>query len=156
MVKYSPHESSTAKKDYTQWWQLEVPIKFVDATTGYIHQENIPDRTALTCNQAFLDFQAHAERQTGCKITQVSTDGENEFKKQFGKTLQTHGISQLIGDPHKNHIPMFAERANQSVQKVGRAALHDSLLPLPFYGEAQLWAVWVLNRLVHIGKTNHQ
>jgi hypothetical protein len=67
--------------------------------------------------------------------------------------LQQEGITHLIGDSKKHHIPPFAERANQSTQKFGRASLLYSLLPITFYALAQLYAVWILNRLVHVVQT---
>jgi hypothetical protein len=40
---------------------------------------------------------------------------------------------------------------NQTIEKFGKASLLFSKLPLSFYGEAQLHAVWLSNRLVQSG-----
>jgi hypothetical protein len=128
-------------------------IKFVDAATGYITMATIPDRTATTAALAYAAYKVRNELKTGKKILEVSTDGGGEFQGQFSENLKLAGTTHIIGDAHKHHLPPFAERANQTCQKFGRANLLQSKLPIKFYAEAQLYSIWILNRLVHTGQT---
>ena len=128
-------------------------IKFVDAASSFIKQETIGDRTAQTALNAFINFKTRAELTTGLKIKTLSTDAGTEFQGEFANYLKESGITYLIGDVKKKHLSPYAERANQTVQKFGRASLLQSKLPISWYPLAQEYAVWILNRLVHVGKT---
>ena len=67
----------------------------------------------------------------------------------FLEYLDAKGIVKQTGIAYEHNHPGQMERTHQTIMTMGRAMLKTSLLPLRFYNEAQLIAVYLYNRQVH-------
>ena len=124
-------------------------VKFVDAKSGYVKMETIPDRTAATILAAFTRFKSRMELRTNKKIKIVRTDAGTEYQGVFQDYLVQHGITKQKGFAYEHTHPGKAERAHQSILHLGRANLRSSQLPPMFYSDAQLYSTYIYNRTVH-------
>lgn len=127
-------------------------IKFVDAFSGYIKFETIPDKSSASCFSALQRYKTRMETRTGALMNVIAVDQGTEFDGQFLSLIQSSGMTRLRADPYKHHLPSQAERANQTCTKLGRALLLASKLPASCYADAQATSAYVLNRMVHAGQ----
>ena len=118
-------------------------VKFVETKSGYIWMETLDQLSATRILPSFSTMKEIIERQTGCKVKKVRTDGGSEFKGVFSSYLYAQGIKKEKGLAHRHHYPPRAERAHQTIMALGRAMLIESNLPIEYYVEAQQTAVYV-------------
>lgn len=127
-------------------------VKLVDEYSGYITMKTIPDKSAESIAKILSQYRLQNELKTKMTMVQIATDQGTEFDGAVLDLLRTTGITKLKGVGYRHHLPPKAEKANQDVTKFGRANLLQSKLPASLYNEAQLHAVYTLNRLIHVGK----
>jgi len=94
----------------------------------------------------FRDFQNLVERQFGRKILKVQSDwgGEYQTLNSFFKRI---GIEHLVSCPHAHQQNGSAERKHRHIVEIGLSLLAHAAMPLKFWDEAFLTAVFLINRL---------
>jgi hypothetical protein len=76
----------------------------------------------------------------------VQTDWGGEYQK-LSLFFARLGISQLVSCPHTHQQNGSAERKHRHIVEVGLALLAHASMPLKFWDEAFLTAVFLINRL---------
>jgi len=96
--------------------------------------------------QCFRDFQSMVERQYNHKILAVQSDwgGEYQSLNSFFKRL---GIAHHVSCPHVHQQNGSAERNHHHIVEVGLCLLAHASMPLKYWDEAFLTAVFLINRL---------
>ena len=124
-------------------------VKFVDSKSGWIHMRTITNRRSETILAVFKLFQQRMENYLDRKIRIVRTDGGREYEGCFFDYLHNRGIVKQTAIPYAHHQPGKAERSHQTILRLGRAMHIDSQLPMEYYIDAQLTAVYLSNRMIH-------
>ena len=96
--------------------------------------------------QCFRDFQNMVERQFSHKILAVQSDwgGEYQSLNAFFKRL---GIAHHVSCPHAHQQNGSAERKHRHIVEVGLSLLAHASMPLKYWDQAFLTAVFIINRL---------
>ena len=96
--------------------------------------------------QCFQDFHKLVERQFDRKIRAIQTDwgGEYQALNSFFKRI---GIEHHVSCPHAHQQNGSAERKHRHIVEMGLTLLAHSSMPLKFWDEAFLTAVFLINRL---------
>jgi histone deacetylase 1/2 len=96
--------------------------------------------------QCFTDFQNLVERQGYKKIRAVQTDwgGEYQALNPFFKRI---GVEHRVSCPHTHQQNGSAERKHRHIVEMGITLLAHASMPLKFWDEAFLTAVFLINRL---------
>jgi len=124
-------------------------LKLIDSQSGWLYFSTIPNTRSNTMLEHFMRYKTKLERQTGKKIKRVRTDSGNEFMGEFLTYLELSGIIKEKGVAYTHHHPGKVERAHQTILKLARSMLKDSLLPPKFYNEAQRCASYLFNIMPH-------
>ena len=124
-------------------------LKLIDSKSGWLYYTTIPNARANTILDHFLKYKARVEKQTGREIKRVRTDQGTEFMGEFLSYLEISGIVKEKGVAYTHHHPGKVERSHQTILRLARAMLKDSLLPPKYYDEAQRCAAYVFNRTIH-------
>jgi histone deacetylase 1/2 len=95
--------------------------------------------------QKFHDFQQLVERQFDRKIIAVQTDWGGEYEK-LNSFFTKIGISHHVSCPHAHQQNGSAERKHRHIVEVGLAILASACMPLKFWDEAFVTAVFLINR----------
>lgn len=97
--------------------------------------------------EAFRDFKAVVENQTGKKIKQLRNDnGRGEYvNAEFINLLKTAGIKPQFTVPHNPQQNGRAERVNRTILERVRCMLFDSGLGKEFWAEAATVACQISN-----------
>src|SRR5213075_3104727 len=134
-------------------------ITFTDDATNYGVINILPNKNAMTVLNAFKEFQAWAERQSGHKIKELRTDRGKEYMGEMIKYIKSKGIEY---NPTAGHSPQsngVAERMNRTLFEKACTMLDFSGAPLELWGEAVLAATHIRNRIPTStlnGKTPHE
>ena len=96
--------------------------------------------------QKFHEFQSPVERQFGRKILAMQTDWGGEYEK-LNSFFTKVGISHLVSCPHAHQQNGSAERKHRHIVEVGLALLAEASMPLKYWDQAFLAAVYLINRL---------
>jgi len=107
--------------------------------------------------QCFRDFQNMVERQFSHKILAVQSDwgGEYQSLNAFFKRL---GIAHHVSCPHAHQQNGSAERKHHHIVEVGLSLLTHASMPLKYWDQAFLTAVFIINRPVvacHVAQLWH-
>jgi len=94
----------------------------------------------------FRDFQNLVERQFGRKILKVQTDWGGEYQT-LNSFFRRIGIEHLISCPHAHQQNGSAESKHRHIVEIGLSLLAHAAMPLKFWDEAFLTAVFLINRL---------
>jgi hypothetical protein len=124
-------------------------VKFLDVATGWLKINTIHNRSSKTILNCFKPWVARMEKQTGCKLKAVRTDGGTEYKGEFLDYLEDTGTKKLLGLPYVHEDPPRCERAHRTILNMARPMLIGSNLPAAYYGEAMMTACYIYNRTVH-------
>jgi transposase InsO family protein len=96
--------------------------------------------------QCFKDFQTLVERQFDKKIRSIQTDWGGEYQA-LTSFFQHAGITHHVSCPHTHQQNGAAERKHRHIVQVGLTLLAHATMPLKFWDEAFLTAVFLINRL---------
>ena len=96
--------------------------------------------------QCFREFQALVERQFDRKIRTIQTDWGGEYQA-LSSFFSRMGISHHVSCPHAHQQNGSAERKHRHIVEVGLTLLAHASMPLKFWDEAFLTAVYLINRL---------
>jgi histone deacetylase 1/2 len=94
----------------------------------------------------FSDFQNLVERQFGRKILKVQSDWGGEYQT-LNSFFRRIGIEHQISCPHTHQQNGFAERKHRHIVEIGLSLLAHASMPLKFWDDAFLTAVFLINRL---------
>ena len=134
-------------------------LTFTDDATNYGIINILPNKNSMTVLNAFKEFQAWAERQSGHKIKELRTDRGKEYMGEMIKYIKSKGIEY---NPTAGHSPQsngVAERMNRTLFEKACTMLDFSGAPLELWGEAVLAATHIRNRIPTStlnGKTPHE
>ena len=95
--------------------------------------------------QKFHDFQQLVERQFNRKIIAVQIDWGGEYEK-LNSFFTKIGISHHVSCPHTHQQNGSAKRKHRHIVEVGLAILANACMPLKFWDEAFITAVFLINR----------
>jgi transposase InsO family protein len=96
--------------------------------------------------QKFQDFQTLVERQFNRKILAVQSDWGGEYRK-LDSFFTKLGIAHHVSCPHAHQQNGVIERKHRHIVEVSLALLSQASMPLKFWDEAMLAAVYLVNRL---------
>ncbi len=96
--------------------------------------------------QKFHDFQQLVERLFNRKIIAMQTDWGGEYQK-LHTFFQKAGITHHISCPHTHQQNGSAERKHRHIVEVGLSLLAHSSMPLKFWDEAFLSAIYLINSI---------
>jgi histone deacetylase 1/2 len=96
--------------------------------------------------RCFNEFQNMVERQFNCKIRAVQSDWGGEYKA-LNSFFSRIRISHLVSCPHAHQQNGAAERKHRHIVEMGLSLLAHASIPLKFWDEAFLTAVFLINRL---------
>jgi histone deacetylase 1/2 len=94
----------------------------------------------------FHNFQSLVERQFDRKIRSIQTDWGGEYRA-LSTFFTNMGISHHVSCPHAHQQNGFAERKHRHIVEVGLTLLAHASMPLKFWDEAFVTAVFLINRL---------
>ena len=97
--------------------------------------------------QVFHDFQHLVERKFNRKIISLQTDWGGEYQK-LNSFFQRIGVSHRVSCPHTHQQNGAAERKHRHIVEVGLALLANASMPLKFWDEAFLTAIYLINILL--------
>ena len=97
--------------------------------------------------EAFKEFKAYAEKQTGKQIKHLQSDNGKEYcNSEFDAFLKEHGIGRRLATTHTPEQNGVAERRNRTLVEMARCLLIQSRLPPSFWAEAINTANYIRNR----------
>ena len=97
--------------------------------------------------EAFKEFKAYAEKQTGKQIQHLQSDNGKEYcNSEFDAFLKEHGIGRRLATTHTPEQNGVAERRNRTLVEMARCLLIQSRLPPFFWAEAVNTANYIRNR----------
>jgi histone deacetylase 1/2 len=119
-------------------------VSFIDDHTKFVWIYLLHKKSEVF--QCFKDFQTLIERQFDKKIRSIQTDwgGEYQALSPFFKCV---GITHRVSCPHAHQQNGAAERKHRHIVEVGLTLLAHASMPLKFWDEAFLTAVFLINRL---------
>ena len=95
--------------------------------------------------EAFKEFHARVERETGMKLKCVRADNGGEYRGPFEAYCRSHGIKLEKTPPKTPQLNGVAERMNRTITERVRCMLSHAKLPKSFWGEAVATVVNIIN-----------
>lgn len=118
---------------------------FIYELTGYMWIYLI-ERKGEVFTQ-FKKFKLHVEKQIGCKLKKLRTDGGDEYtSREFARFCIDEGIEHEVILPYTPQHNGIAERRNISLLNMTRSMLKAKEVPKRFWGEVALTTIHILNR----------
>ncbi|MCO5559390.1 hypothetical protein L7F22_012989 [Adiantum nelumboides] len=97
--------------------------------------------------EVFLEFKVMIEKDNGCHIKCLRTDGGGEYMSHsFDDYLREQGIKKQITCRYTTQQNGVAERKNRVIAKIARAMMNEMNMPLTYWAEAVHTAVHIMNR----------
>ncbi|KAG5323483.1 POLX protein, partial [Pseudoatta argentina] len=97
--------------------------------------------------EAFKEFKAYAERQTGKRIKYLQSDNGREYcNSEFDAFLREHGIGRRLTTTYTPEQNGVSERRNRTLVEMARCLLIQSQLPPSFWAEAVNTSNYIRNR----------
>jgi transposase InsO family protein len=120
-------------------------ISFIDDKSRYGYVKLLERKSDAF--EAFKEFKAKAELETGKKIKVLRTDNGGEYiGEKFEEFLASHGIKHELTTPYTPEQNGLAERYNRTIVEAVRSMLFDMGMSKQFWGEAVMTAVYTRNR----------
>ena len=122
-------------------------LTFTDDHTNHGVIYILPNKNSSTVLNAFKEYQAWAERQSGHKIKELRTDRGTEYMGDMIKYVKSKGIEH---NPTAGYSPQsngVAEHMNRTLIDMTCTMLDASGAPLELWAEAILAACHIRNRL---------
>jgi hypothetical protein len=120
-------------------------ISFIDDFSKFSWVYLMHDRFEAT--SVFLQFQTHVERLLGTKIKCIQSDWGGEYQKIHNTFFRSLGIAHRVSCPHTHQQNGSAERKHRHIVETGLALLAHAHVPLKFWDEAFIAAVYLINRM---------
>lgn len=120
-------------------------LLFLDAYSGYVYTEALPNKSAMLVNKSWLCFQAWFERQTGKKILRFRSDNGTEFN-ELRRTLHHSGVEIHRSVPYTPEQNGMAERMNRTILEKMRTILDSSGFETSLWPEILATATHYINR----------
>ncbi|CAA7014800.1 unnamed protein product [Microthlaspi erraticum] len=96
----------------------------------------------------FKKFKAMVEKQSGCVIKTLRSDGGGEFTShEFNRFCEEEGINRQVTLPYSPQQNGAAERKNRSLVEMARSMIVEQDLPLKLWAEAVYTSTYLQNRL---------
>ncbi|CAK9813843.1 Retrovirus-related Pol polyprotein from transposon TNT 1-94 [Anthophora plagiata] len=120
-------------------------ITFIDDYSRWCEIRMLKGKHAVL--DAFKEFKAFVENQTGKKIKYLQSDNGKEYcNTAFDDFLKTEGIGRRLTVTHTPEQNGVAERRNRTLMDMTRCLLMQSGMPDSFWGEAANTANYIRNR----------
>lgn len=120
---------------------------FIDDKSRYTSVYFLKTKDAVF--EAFKEYRAMAEKQTGFKIKTLRSDNGREYiSNAFESYLKQNGILRQLTVPYTPQQNGVAERANRTLVEMARAMLNYAKLGEHFWAEAVKTAAYIRNRTV--------
>ena len=119
-------------------------ISFLEESTGLIDIEPLKYKDDALA--AFKDYKALRERQSGCQLKVLHTDGGGEYMGEFDDYLKENGITHEVTAPYSPEQNGKAERVNRTIMGPVRAILAQQKLPKSLWAEIAKAVVYLRNR----------
>lgn len=120
-------------------------VTFIDDSTRWCEVRFIRNKSDVL--QAFKEYKARVETQTGCKIKCLMSDNGKEYcNKEFDEFLKKNGICRRLTIPHTPQQNGVAERKNRTLIEMARCLLIHSGLSHGFWAEAVATSNYLRNR----------
>lgn len=133
-------------------------MPFVDDMSRMTHTFFLQSKSQAL--ESFRKFLTTAERQTGLKLKQISTDGGGELtSRDWSEFCQNQGIKHQITVPYSSKMNGVAENKHQVLQYQARTMLLFAGLPISYWAEVVDTATYLINRLPSsklMGKTPYE
>ena len=133
---WGPAPTSVGKNSYY--------VSFIDDYSKFIWIYLLRHKSEVF--SCFRDFQNLVERQFGHKILKVQTDWGGEYQT-LNSFFRRIGIEHLLSCPHAHQQNGSAEHKHRHIVEIGLSILAHAAMPLKFWDEAFLTAVFLINRL---------
>ncbi|KAL4324380.1 hypothetical protein GQ457_11G032480 [Hibiscus cannabinus] len=95
--------------------------------------------------EAFKEFHAKVERETGRKLKCVRSDNRGEYRGPFEEYCKSYGIRFEKTPPKTPQLNGVAERMNKTIEERVRSMLSNAQLSKSFWGEAVKIATKIVN-----------
>ena len=95
--------------------------------------------------EAFKEFHAKVERETGQKLKCVRADNGGEYRGPFESYCKLHGIRLEKTPPKTPQLNGLAERMNRTIEERVRCMLSHAKLPKSFWEEVVKTTVDIIN-----------
>jgi len=119
-------------------------VCFLDAFTKYIWL--FPLKQKSDVENIFLHFQTYVERHFNTKIKVIQTDWGGEYHR-LNTYFSKCGIQHRLACPYTHEQMGAVERRHRQIVEMGLALLAYANLPKPYWEDAFLTAVYIINRL---------
>jgi hypothetical protein len=125
-------------------------VNFVDYKTNYcrVFLAKTKDQAA----KIFEHFLAWFEHRFDCRIQFLRTDGGLEYHN-IDHFCQKSGVARQLTEPNSPALNGMAERIHRTVLSMARCIIFNCGLPIRFWGDADRYAAYVLNR--SLSRSNH-
>lgn len=118
---------------------------FIDDKSRYIEVAILKKKSDIF--EAFKEYKARVEKQTGRQIKKIRSDNAKEYlSRDFNEFLKQEGIQRELSVEYTPQQNGVAERANQTLVEMARCMLLQSNLPYELWAEAVCAAAYIRNR----------
>jgi len=148
-----PHVTKPLELIYSDVWGPSSMISsydsryyvcFLDAFTKYIWL--FPLKQKSDVENIFLHFQTYVEHHFNTKIKVIQTDWEGEYHR-LNTYFSKYGIQHRLACPYTHEQMGAVERRHRQIIEMGLALLAYANLPKPYWEDAFLMAVYIINHL---------
>ena len=119
-------------------------ISFLEESTGLIDVEPLKYKDDALA--AFKNYKALREKQSGCQLKVLHTDGGGVYVGEFDDYLKENGITHEVTAPYSPEQNGKAERVNRTIMGPVRAILAQQKLPKSLWAEIAKAVVYLRNR----------
>lgn len=120
-------------------------ITFIHDATRYTEVTMLKYRSEAL--NAFKNYKARAEKETGKQIKCIRSDNAKEYiSKDFTQFLEMHGITRQLSVEYTPEQNGVAERANRTLTEMARCMILQSRAPEKLWAEAINTACFIRNR----------
>ena len=119
-------------------------ISFLEESTGLIDIESLKYKDNALA--AFKDYKALREKQSGCQLKVLHTDGSGEYMGEFDDYLKENGITHKVTVPYSPEQNGKAERVNHIIMGPVRTILAQQKPPKSLWAEIAKAVVYLQNR----------
>jgi hypothetical protein len=122
-------------------------VSFVDHATQFSAVFILPDKNSSTVLNTFKEFQAWAERQSGCKIKNLRTNRGTEYMGEMIEYVKAQGIDHQPTAGYSPQSNGIAERFNRTLFKKACTMMDAAGAPLHLWADTILAANLIFIRL---------